>query len=52
MCELMKKLIHETAIITTINNYREFNLTDDEILARITKKFNLSDKEARKYISK
>ncbi len=40
MCELMKKLIHETAIITTI------------ILARITKKFNLSDKEARKYIFK
>lgn len=55
MCKLLEDMRNETAekatILATVSTYREFSLTDAEIVARLKAKFGLSDEKARDYAS-
>lgn len=55
MCKLLEDMRNETAqkasIETAIETYREFSLTDAEIVARLKAKFGLTDEKACAYVS-
>ncbi|MCD8159386.1 MAG: hypothetical protein LUD77_11035 [Clostridiales bacterium] len=45
-----KEAESKAVILTTIENYREFNVTETDIEKRIREKFNLSQETAKEYM--
>ncbi|MCC8097787.1 MAG: hypothetical protein LIO44_04370 [Eubacterium sp.] len=48
--ETAKRVARETAITTTIENFRDIDMEESEIEERVIKKFNLSREEAKEYM--
>ncbi|MCC8097786.1 MAG: PD-(D/E)XK nuclease family transposase [Eubacterium sp.] len=48
--ETAKRVARETAITTTIENFRDIDMKESEIEERVMKKFNLSREEAKEYM--
>ncbi|MCD8090631.1 MAG: hypothetical protein LUD81_08455 [Clostridiales bacterium] len=48
--EITKKVSRKTAILTTIENFREFGINDEAIEEKIINKFNISPEAAREYM--
>ncbi|MCD8157393.1 MAG: hypothetical protein LUD77_00400 [Clostridiales bacterium] len=48
--ETAKRVARETAITTTIENFREIDMDENEIEERVMNKFNLSREKTKEYM--